>query len=194
MMRATKNAHGNVLINEVPRALLGSKTHPMVVHRGERADAAAWMATFQGLPGYLGIGATPALAIDELWGMLGDGPIYDVSKSRGLEPTSENIRKLLERAVRLEAAKDEARALGTQKDTALVAVGASHSISRNTLKQGLAATARWERIGGMDKVVQDLGIGQWQQAMHLSVDPQAFFEQHPARAAAVLARQKFPMG
>lgn len=193
MTRAIKNAHGNVLISEVPRALLGSKKHPIIVHRGERADAAAWMATFQGLPGYLGISATPALAIDELWEMLGDGPIFDVSKSRGLEPTSENIRKLLERASRLEAAKEEARTTATQKDAALVAIAASHSISRNTLKQGLAATARWDRIGGMDKVVQDLGIAQWRQAMHLSVDPQAFFEQHPARAAAVLARQKFPV-
>lgn len=194
--RRMKNAFANGEIIEVDRSVLGSKIYPIVVFRGERNESRTWCATFLKLPGYLGIGQTEVEAIAKLWAMSGKGPIYNVSKCRGLEPTAENIQKSLFRAQRNHAASSMVKGTGTRKHEVIVAVAKENSLSVNSLKLALSREDAWELLGGLNLTVSQLsfdhqGIASGHFRDMASI--QAYFEDNPERARLVLARLKFPV-
>lgn len=194
--RRLKNAFANGEIIEVDRSLLGSKIHPIVVFRGERNESRTWCATFLKLPGYLGIGQTEAEAIAKLWVMSGTGPIYNVSKCRGLEPTAENIQKSLFRAQRNHAASSIVESSRTRKHEVMVAVAKANSLSVNSLKLALSREDAWRLLGGLNLAVSQLNFDHQEIASVHFRDMeciQAYFEDNPERARLVLARLKFPV-
>jgi hypothetical protein len=193
--RRVKNASGNVEIINVDLSLLGSKKYPIMVFRGEKNESRSWCATFLKLPGYLGLATTEAEAITKLWAMSDQGPIYDVSKCRGLDPTAENIQKLLIQARRDHAASQSVRASGNRNYEAMVAIAKEHSLSVNTLKPALTRGDTWESLGGLNLAVSKLRLGHRVIASVNFKDmesTQAYLEDNPERARLVLARRKFP--
>jgi hypothetical protein len=187
-----KNKHGNVNIAIVERSLLGTKAYPILVYRGSKGEDGVWIARMGAIPGYLGWGQTEIVAIASLWENIGDGPIYDVRGSHRLEPTPANIRHFLEQAQRVHSAKLQADEFGTTNQEQLSAIAKAGHVARSTLSAAIAGAARWERLGGIDTHVQRLGRRHEQEAAELGTDVQAYFQNHPEKAAFFLARHKFP--
>lgn len=193
--RRVNNAFSNGEIIEVDLCLLGSKVYPIMVFRGEKNESGCWCATFLKLPGYLGLGQTEAEAIAKLWAMSDKGPIYDVSKCRGIEPRAKNIQRLLNQAQRDHAASQSVIDSGSRNYEAMVAIARKHSLSVNTLKPALTREDRWQSVGGLNFALSKLGLGHRVIASVSFKDMesmQAYLEDNPERARLVLARQKFP--
>jgi hypothetical protein len=190
--KAAQNSHGNVSIPRVNRNELGTCRYPIILHRGVKGESGVWIALFKNLPGYLGIGFTTEDALSQLWSILGDDPVYDVSGSRGIDPTPENIRHMLDRAKLSHKVADHIDHLGITKDSAIAAACREFGLSRNTLRPVFARREKWAQVGGLRAATSNVGMAEQREWLAYGRDPQAYLEDHPEKARLLLARQKFP--